>query len=77
MISAASQGAVNAVSIVLNVIATLIAVLAFVAFLNGILSWLGSIVGLHYMSFEFLLSKLFIPFAWLMGIEEAVSFPST
>lgn len=49
---AAAQGASNAVMMVLNICANLVAFLAFVAFLNGIMSWLGGLVGAPYITFE-------------------------
>ncbi len=58
-----------------NIAATLVAVLAFVAFLNGIVGWLGDLVDApellgidERLSIEYILGKLFIPLAWLMGV---------
>ncbi len=51
-LDAAAQGAANAVFLVLNIIANLIAFLAFIAFLNGIISWFGSLLGAPYITFE-------------------------
>ena len=51
-LDAAAQGAGNAVFLVMNIIANLIAFLAFVAFLNGVLSWLGGLVGADYITFQ-------------------------
>ena len=71
ILDAASQGAVNAVFLVANIGGTLIAVLAFIAFINGMLSWFGGLVGYSNISLELILGKVFIPFAWLMGVENA------
>ena len=57
--------------LVANIGGTLIAVLAFIAFINGMLSWFGGLVGYSNISFELILGKVFIPFAWLMGVENA------
>jgi pyrimidine nucleoside transport protein len=50
----------------------MIAILAFVAFINGVLQWLGSLVGADYLTFEFILGKVFVPISWLMGVESKV-----
>ena len=55
--------------LVANIGATLIAVLAFIAFINGILSWFWSLIGYDGVTIEFILGKIFIPFAWFMGVE--------
>ena len=69
VLDAASQGAANAVFLVANIGGTLIAVLAFIAFLNGMLSWFCSLIGYQDVTIELILGKLFIPFAWFMGVE--------
>ena len=56
-----------------NIGGTLVAVLAFIAFINGVLVWCGSLVGIEGLTFEYVLGILFIPAAWLMGVETAVS----
>ena len=52
MIEAAAKGASTAIALVANIAANLIAFLAFLAFFNGVLSWLGSMVGKPETSFE-------------------------
>lgn len=59
-LDAAAQGASNAVSMVLNISANLIAFLAFIAFLNGIVSWLGGLVGAPYITFEVFLLLFYL-----------------
>ncbi|XP_030558353.1 solute carrier family 28 member 3 [Drosophila novamexicana] len=68
LLDAASSGASNAVPIVLGIIANIVAFVAFVAFLNGVVSWLGFLVGHEEVDFEWIFSKLFIPLAWAMGV---------
>ncbi|KAI9560238.1 hypothetical protein GHT06_014252 [Daphnia sinensis] len=68
VLDAASQGASNAVFMVINICANLIAFLAFIAFLNGMISWMGGLLGAPYITFEYLVGKCFIPLAWVMGI---------
>ena len=70
---AASQGAIAGVFLVANIAASLIAILAFVAFLNGMLAWFGNLVLINNLTFEFILGKLFMPIAWIMGIPFDVS----
>lgn len=67
-----SQGAGSAVALVTNIAANLIAIISFIAFVNGVLQWFGSLVGAHYLTVEFVLGKIFIPFSWLMGVESDV-----
>lgn len=68
VLEAASNGAVMALVMVGNIVANLIAFLAFIAFLNSMLLWFGSIVGLDFLSLEWMLSKPFTPMAFLMGV---------
>ncbi|XP_030385480.1 sodium/nucleoside cotransporter 1 [Scaptodrosophila lebanonensis] len=68
LLDAASNGATNAIQIVLGIIANIVAFIAFVAFLNGLVNWLGERVGLEDIDFEWIFSKLFIPLAWAMGV---------
>ena len=51
VIEAAAKGASTAIALVANIAANLIAFLAFLAFFNGVLSWLGSMVGKPELSF--------------------------
>jgi len=71
ILDAASNGATNAIQIVLGITANIIAFVAFVAFLNGIVGWLGYLVGVENIDFEWIFSKLFIPLAWIMGIPNS------
>lgn len=73
LLDAACQGASQGIEIVLGVIANVICFVAFVAFINGVLGWLGLLVGFDNWSVEELLSYVFMPLSFLMGIpwEEA------
>jgi pyrimidine nucleoside transport protein len=51
-LDAAAQGASNAVFLVANIIANLITFLAFIAFLNGVISWFANLLGAPYVTFE-------------------------
>jgi len=68
LVDAAAQGASNAIMLVLNIAASLVAFLAFVGFVNGVLTWLGDMAGVDDLTLEFILSKVFYPVAWIIGV---------
>ncbi|XP_014208391.1 solute carrier family 28 member 3-like [Copidosoma floridanum] len=68
VLDAATKGALAGIPLILGIIANIVAFVSAVAFLNTILSWLGSLVGYDYITFEWLLSKAFMPLSWLMGV---------
>ncbi|XP_074626098.1 solute carrier family 28 member 3-like isoform X2 [Acropora palmata] len=69
VIEAAAKGASTAIALVANIAANIIAFLAFLAFFNGVLSWIGSMVGHPEFSFEFICSYVLRPVAFIMGVE--------
>lgn len=71
-LDAGLQGANAAVYLNLSVVANLIAILASIAFANAVLEWFGNLAGLEGITFNFLLGKLFIPVAWIIGIPTQV-----
>lgn len=52
VLEAASNGATDAVGLVANVVANLIAFLAVLAFINAALSWLGELVDIQGLTFQ-------------------------
>lgn len=52
----------------MGIIANIVAFVAFVAFLNGIVNWLGYLIDVEDVDFEWIFSKIFIPLAWAMGV---------
>ena len=54
--------------IVLGIISNIVAFVAFIEFLNAVVAWFGTMVGLEDITFVWLFSKLFIPLAWSMGV---------
>jgi len=52
VVDAATKGAMMGTQLVLGIIANLIAFVSFVAFINGILSWLGMLVGAEDLTLE-------------------------
>ncbi|RUS70132.1 hypothetical protein EGW08_022103 [Elysia chlorotica] len=69
VIEAAAAGASSAISLVANVAANLIAFVALLYFFNSIVAWFGAFVCLPNLSFEIICSYLFMPLAYLMGVE--------
>lgn len=68
---AASNGALKGIMIVLGITANIIAFVSFVAFLNGIVNWLGWLVGYGELTFESIFAKIFTPLAYAMGVPWA------
>ena len=69
ILDAASQGALTAVFLVANIIGSLIAVLAFVAMVNGPLDFAGRLFDFHGLSLDYIFGKVFYPLAWLIGVD--------
>nr|CAD7577802.1 unnamed protein product [Timema californicum] len=69
VLDAAVKGVTAGIQIVLGIIANVIAFIAFVAFLNGILTWIGDMVGVPDVTFVNIMGYIFIPLAWVMGVE--------
>ena len=74
LIDAASQGALAALRLAAYVGALLIAFVALIAMLNGLIGWVGGLLGFPDLTLQWFLGVLFAPFALLMGIpwSEAV-----
>lgn len=70
---AAASGASSGMTLALNVGAMLLAFIALIAMLNGILGFLGGYVGFENLTIEYILGLVFQPIAWLIGVpwEEA------
>lgn len=68
VLDAASNGANTAIGLILGIIANLVAFVSFIAFLNGMASWFGYLIGFEDLSFEWIFGKLFIPLAYIIGI---------
>jgi CNT family concentrative nucleoside transporter len=66
-IDAAARGASEGLSLALNVGAMLIAFIALVALLNGMLGWGAGFLGLD-LTIQKILGWICAPFAWLMGV---------
>jgi CNT family concentrative nucleoside transporter len=74
VIDAAARGASVGLQLALNIGAMLLAFIALVALLNGILGGIGSLFGMQGLSLQLILGYVFAPLAFLIGVpwEEAV-----
>jgi len=70
VIDAAAQGAGDGLHLALNVGGMLIAFLALIAMLNGILGWVHTLPLMAWLpgSLEAIFGKVFAPVAWVMGV---------
>lgn len=68
IVEAAADGAATGLKLAANVGAMLIAFVALVALINGLLGGLGSLIGYPGITLEFFLGYAFAPIAWAIGI---------
>jgi CNT family concentrative nucleoside transporter len=68
VVGAAARGASEGLYLALNVGAMLLAFVALVYMLNGILGWAAGWVGLDGLTLEAILGWLLAPLAWIMGV---------
>ena len=65
---AAAAGASNGLNLAVNIAAMLLAFVGLIALLNGLLGWLGGIVGYPDLTMQYLLGWVFQPIAFLLGV---------
>jgi CNT family concentrative nucleoside transporter len=68
IIDAAARGAGEGLHLALNIGGMLIAFLALIALVNGIMGWVHGQLGWFPDSMQTLLGRVFAPIAWLMGV---------
>lgn len=68
MFDAAAAGALTGLQIALAVGAMVLAFIALIALLNGVLGWFTGLFGIEGITIEVLLGYLFQPVAWALGI---------
>jgi CNT family concentrative nucleoside transporter len=68
VIDAAARGAGEGLTLALNVGAMLLAFIALVALLNGVIGWAGGLAGWENLSLELILGWALAPLAWVMGV---------
>ena len=73
LFEAIGNGALTGMQIAFSVGAMLIAFVGLIYMFNGLLGWLGSLVGIEDLTLQWLLGHLVSPVAWLIGVpwEEA------
>ena len=71
IIDAAAQGAGDGLQLALNIGGMLIAFLALIAMVNGMLGWVHGLPGMDWLpvSLQKIFGVLFAPVAWLMGVS--------
>jgi CNT family concentrative nucleoside transporter len=74
VIDAAAQGASDGLKLALNVGAMLLAFIALIALMNGILGGIGSWFGFHSLSLEMILGWVFAPIAFIIGVPWTEAF---
>ena len=70
IIDAAASGAADGMHLALNIGAMLIAFLALIAMINGIIDWSAGLFG-YTMTLESILGVVLAPIAWLIGVPTA------
>ncbi len=65
---AAASGAASGLQLALNVGAMLLAFVALIAMLNGIIGWAGGLVGFENLPIQEILGFLLQPLAWTLGV---------
>ncbi len=71
VIDAAARGASEGLRLALNVGAMLIAFIALVSMLNGVIGWLGGFAGMQGLTLERMLGAALSPVAWMLGVTWA------
>jgi concentrative nucleoside transporter, CNT family len=71
VIDAAATGASDGLRLAVNVAAMLLAFIALIAMLNGILSFIGGQFGYEKLTFELIIGYMNAPVAWLLGVPWA------
>ncbi len=65
---AAASGAASGMHLAFNVGAMLLAFVALIALLNGIIGWAGDLAGVQDLTFQVILGYVFQPLAWALGV---------
>lgn len=68
IVEAATNGASMGLKLAVNVGAMLLALIALIAMVNGLLGWCFSLFGINNISLQFIFSYIFAPVAWLLGV---------
>lgn len=71
VIDAAARGASEGLYLALNVGAMLLAFVALIFLFNGLIGWVGGLMGYDHLTLEVILGWVLSPLAWLMGVPWA------
>ncbi|XP_009934761.2 solute carrier family 28 member 3 [Opisthocomus hoazin] len=74
LLEAASQGASASIPLVANIAVNLISFLSLLAFIDSVLSWVGSLFDYPQLNFENICAYVFMPFSFMMGVDWEDSF---
>lgn len=68
IVDAASKGAIDGLGLVLNIAAIILAFVAVIALINGLLGWIGGLFGVGGLSLQGILGWIFSPVAVIIGV---------
>jgi CNT family concentrative nucleoside transporter len=68
VIDAAGRGTAEGLHLAMNVGAMLISFVALIFLLNGILAWVGNLIGVPGLSMQMIFGWVFAPVAWSLGV---------
>ena len=68
VLEAAAAGASEGVMLALNVAGMLMAFIALVAAVNGVVGWAGGLFGIEGLTVQAIMGELLRPLAWIMGV---------
>lgn len=73
VIDAAASGAASGLQLALNVGAMLLAFVGLIALVNGLIGWIGTLVGFEGLTLQLIFGYIFQPLAFILGVswEEA------
>ena len=65
---AAANGATAGLKLAVNIGAMLLAFISLIALFNGLLGWVGGLIGVNDLSLQLILGELFRPIAFIIGV---------
>lgn len=68
VVDAAAKGAIDGLGLVLNIAAILLAFVALISLVNGIIGWIGGWFGISNLSLQSILGYIFAPIAVIIGV---------
>ena len=68
VVDAASKGAIDGLGLVLNIAAIILAFVALIALVNGLIGWIGGWFGFSDLSLQTILGYIFAPIAAIIGV---------